>query len=173
MLSAAFFRNLNQGQRRNPSSAVLERAFVEAGATGVLLFQGNGTVVFSAEDLASCIRDAATAVRAASDCQDAVFVRPVDWLADLVRDVDSELPTPMNPELSLFDETVSPAGGFSLPGRRCTIIRGGAGYAVCVNDRERESNGTPTLERMLGVSVTSRGLPTLRRLLERVGPHRT
>ncbi|MBB5632576.1 hypothetical protein BKA04_000799 [Cryobacterium mesophilum] len=172
MLSVAFFRNLNQGQRRSPSSVILERAFVNEGATDVLLVQGNGTVVFSAEDVAVCIRDAAMTVRAASDWDDVVFVRPVDWLAELVRGLDSDVPISANTELSLFDEAVAVAGSIPLPGRRCTIIRGGPGYAVCLNDRERESNGTPTLERMLDVRVTSRGLPTLRRLIRRLQPPR-
>ena len=111
-------------------------------------------------------------MRAASGWHDVIFVREVDWLAGLVLDLDSDVPVSTNTELSLFDESVALAEKLPLPGRRCTIVRGGPGFAVCVNDRERESNGTPTLERMLDVRVTSRGLPTLRRLVERLGPPR-
>lgn len=172
MLSVAFFRNLNQGQRGSPSSAVLERAFAKAGATEVALFQSNGTVVFTAEDPSSCVQNAATAVHAASEWQDAVFVRSVGWLVGLVRELDLDVPASANTELSLFDESVALAVNLPVPGRRCTIIRGGAGYAVCVNDRDRGSNGTPTIERMLNTRVTSRGLPTLRRLVDRWGTPR-
>ncbi|MEO6942062.1 MAG: hypothetical protein ABI238_01115 [Terrimesophilobacter sp.] len=75
MRSVAFFRNLNQGQRGCPTSATLDGAFAAAGASGIDLFQSDGTVVFSAHDPVICVEVAAKAVRrvfhagfAASDC---------------------------------------------------------------------------------------------------------
>lgn len=46
--SVAFFRNLNLGQRRNPTRVQLTDAFAALGATAVLSFRTNGTVVFAA-----------------------------------------------------------------------------------------------------------------------------
>ena len=40
-------------------------------------------------------------------------------------------------------------------------------HALVLNHRERRSNGTPVLEELLGVPATSRGVPTLLRLLDR------
>ena len=167
MRSVAFFRNLNQGQRGSPTSAILEGAFAAAGASGVVLFQSNGTVVFFADDPVICVEVAAKAVRGASEWDDVVFVRSLKWIMDLVRDLDSGDQDSGRMELSLFEESSALVSTPPIAGRRCTIVSGGTGYALCLNDRDGESNGTPTLERMLGVKVTSRGLPTLRRLIHR------
>lgn len=167
MRSIAFFRNLNQGQRRSPTSAVLESEFGAAGASEIVLFQSNGTVVFSAENPVHCAQAVANAVHSTSERQDIVFVRSLRSIIDLVHAVDSGDQESGRTELTLFDESLGLATAFPRAGRRCTLVSGGNGYALCLNDREGESNGTPTLERMLGVKVTSRGLATLRRLLER------
>ena len=53
--------------------------------------------------------------------------------------------------------------------RRCTIIDAGDGWVVTINERERESNATPLVERLTGSPATSRGLPTLIRLIDRFG----
>ena len=51
--------------------------------------------------------------------------------------------------------------------RRCLIVDAGEGWIVSVNDRDRESNATPVAELLTGTRATSRGLPTLVRLIDR------
>ena len=51
--------------------------------------------------------------------------------------------------------------------RRCAVTDHGPGWAIVTNDRDRQSNGTPAIEAALGVRATSRGLPTLVRLVDR------
>lgn len=172
MRSVAFFRNLNQGQRRSPTSQVLGRAFAAAGASEIVLFQSNGTVVFSAEDADSCAQEVAKRIQLVSEWQDVVFVRSLPWLRELLAGIDLATVEVGRAELSLFDESCALPSTVSRVERRCTIVSAGDGFAVCLNERVAESNGTPTLERMLGVTVTSRGLPTLRRLVDQEGSRR-
>ena len=76
-------------------------------------------------------------------------------------------------ELTLFpaghviadDDTLAREAGR----RRCAAIELGPGFAVVMNDNDRESNGTPTVQAVLGVPATSRGLRTLVRLVDRFG----
>ena len=49
--------------------------------------------------------------------------------------------------------------------RRCVLLDTGVGWVVSLNARCRESNATPVLERLTGAPATSRGLPTLIRLV--------
>ena len=50
---------------------------------------------------------------------------------------------------------------------RCSIAEAGPGWALVRNDIEREGHATPVLERLTGCRATSRGLPTLIRLVAR------
>ena len=169
MLSVAFFRNLNQGQRGSPSSVQLVEAFELAGAREVIPFQSNGTVLFDAADPDACARAVIDRLATASPWSDVAFVRSTEWLSAFVLEPATDASTFARAELSLFDESVSPVDSLPLVGKRCTVVSGGRGFAVTENDRDNESNATPTLERALGVAVTSRGLLTLSRLVERLG----
>ena len=51
--------------------------------------------------------------------------------------------------------------------RRCMVVDSGPGWAVLLNERDQESNGTPVIERLTGARATSRGIPTLMRLVDR------
>ena len=158
MPSVAFFRNLNQGQRGNPSSAELSAGLKDAGADTVTLVRGNGTAVFVAADPATT---ADLAAQTLAPWRDRVFVRDVAWIRRLVGSIDPA--SDARTELTLFDEVEL---GLATPARGvgCAIVSAGVGYAVIENDEERRSNGTPTVERLLGSPATSRGLPTLRRV---------
>ncbi|MES1212573.1 MAG: DUF1697 domain-containing protein [Leifsonia sp.] len=166
MPSVAFLRNLNQGQRGSPSSAHLVEAFELAGAQGVATFQSNGTVLFDAPDPDVCAASAVDHLAVTSPWSDAAFVRSTEWLVALVAGVGSDETAFRRSELSLFDESLSPLGSLPIAGKRCTVVSGGPGFALTENERDNESNATPTLERALGTAVTSRGLPTLSRLVE-------
>ena len=167
----AFFRNLNQGQRGSPAAADLIDAFTRAGASRVVLFQANGTVLFEAMDAAATTASAAGALAAAGPWGDVAHVRSLPWIVALVARLTplagSGLTDARRVELSFFDEGIDASTAVPITGRRCVVIDGGPGYAVTVNERVDESNATPTLERVLGVRATSRGLPTVQRLIQR------
>ena len=169
MLSVAFFRNLNQGQKASPSSTQLLEAFVMAGAQDVTLFQSNGTVIFDAPDPDACTQAAVDRLAATSPWNDVAFARSAEWLIAFMAGLRSDDPAFARSELSLFEASVSPVDRLPLAGNRCTVVSGGPGFALTENELDKESNATPTLERALGVAVTSRGLPTLSRLVERLG----
>jgi len=155
MASIAFFRNLNQGQRGSPTTAELLAALRSAGALDIRPVRGNGTVLFQSADPEAT---AQTARDSLAPWGDVVFVRESEWLADVLATVDLDDRT----ELTLFDPTVSELG---QRGTRCSIVHSGAGYAIVINDSAHQSDGTPTVERMIGVRATSRGVPTLRRVV--------
>jgi uncharacterized protein (DUF1697 family) len=166
----AFFRNLNQGQRNSPTGAALVDAFVRLGATNVAAFQTNGTVTFNSTHPEQCVVQTIEILAAGSPWKDVAFVRSLESLAAIVDgvEIDSDV-DPRRGELSFFDESVSVVDRLPITGRRCQILSGGVGFAVAMNERADESNATPTLERAIGTPVTSRGVPTLRRLLHRLG----
>ena len=168
MLSVAFFRNLNQGQRGSPSTAQFVTAFVESGAVGATSFQSNGTMLLDAQNPTACTRSAVAWLTANSEWSDAAFVRSAGWLTGVLAAARIDATRAARTELSLFDESCSPAGILPLTGKRCTVVSGGPGFAITENERDDESNATPTLERALGIPVTSRGFPTLSRLMERL-----
>ena len=161
--SVAFFRNLNLGQRRSrsPTRPELLAAFEHAGARSATSFQVNGTVIFEADDDLQSLADRAVELLTpVCGYQDAVLVRPVSWVLEL--DLDEVV---ANAEVSFFDAPPFPeplpwtpeTGGL-------TVVRADGRHAVSVNDLERTSGATWVLERLLGVPVTSRGVPTMRRL---------
>lgn len=161
MLSVAFFRNLNQGQRASPTSAVLFAAFEQAGASNVAGYRGNGTVIFDAEHPKQCAETVAGMLSARSPWSDDVFVRQADWVAQLGGALAARSPEPASrTEISFFDESFV-LEGLPLAGVRSTIVEGGPGYAITVNDLDKEGHATPSIERLLGAPVTSRSLGTL------------
>lgn len=172
MQQVALFRNVNQGQRGHPRTAELVEAFAEAGVRDAVAFQSNGTVIFAAEDGQSVADDVRERLAARGAFDDAVYARPLEAIALLV-DRHAERVEAGRMELTLFpaghviadDDTLAREAGR----RRCAAIELGPGFAVVMNDNDRESNGTPTVQAVLGVPATSRGLRTLVRLVDRFG----
>lgn len=166
--AVAFFRNLNLGQQRSPSTAQVRDAFAAEGATDVVSHQSNGTVAFAsagrpAQRLAQAVAERLADVRT---WDDVVVVRDVVWLRDLRLD---ELPDGC--ELTLMNA----AGPFpdALPFHSvraaATILHADHKHAIVHNHVDRRSNGTPLVEsRLPGVPATSRGVPTVLRLLDRL-----
>jgi hypothetical protein len=142
-------------------------AFERAGATSPTSFQVNGTVVFdSATDPQALAERVVQLLGPVCGYADAVLVRPVPWVLGLELDA-----VVANAEVSLFD---APAGFPEplpwTPGRGgLTVVRADGRHAVSVNDLERTSGATSVLERLLGVPVTSRGVPTMVRLAAKLG----
>jgi hypothetical protein len=165
-LSVAFFRNLNLGQRRSrsPSRVELVDAFLRAGAAEAMSFQVNGTVIFDCHgDAQALAGEAVQLLTPVCGYDDAVIVRPALWILEL------ELTDAPNAEVSFFD------GPERFPehlpwtsGSGVTVIRADARHALSHNDLEKTSGATWTLERLLGMPVTSRGVPTMARLQTRL-----
>jgi len=162
----AFFRNLNVGQRNNPTTSQLVSAFYSAGAVEAFSVQGNGTVVFSALQATRVCDDALLTVQSVCAYSGIAMVRPLSRVLQLAEQFDtSEVVSRL--ELSVFDHVESFPVGLPLAGRRCRIVMAGRDYAITENEREGESNATLVLERILQVPVTSRGAPTILRLAAR------
>lgn len=168
----AFLRNVNQGQRGQPSTADIVRAFEAAGADDIRLFQSNGTVVFASADRDGVAEAARGHLGAGAGFDTMILARPLRFVEEVV-DRHADAPAFARRELTLFDPavTLTDEAGASAQAkrRRCAIVEHGAGWAVVLNDADRQSNGTPTIEAALGTAATSRGLPTLLRLIDRFG----
>ena len=167
--SVAFFRNMNLGQRRSssPTRPELLEAFAQAGATSAVSFQTNGTVIFAAgrrspQRLADRAVSLLTPV---CGYDDMVAVRPVEWLHEL--DLD-DVPAPA--EVSFFDgpDAFPEPLPWEAPRGGLVVVSADSRHAVSVNDPEGSSGATWVLEQRLGVKVTSRGVPTMRRLLAKL-----
>ena len=165
MRHVAFVRNLNQGQRGHVTTAELVAAFVEAGCHDPVPFQSNGTVVFEGD--AERAQDAALALAAHAGVEREVFTLTLEEGGDIVAD-HAPAPDAARRELTLhagnrivLDATAQAEAGR----RRCVLLDTGVGWVVSLNARDRESNATPVLERLTGAPATSRGLPTLIRLV--------
>lgn len=170
MLHVAFLRNVNQGQRGHPATADVLDVFAEAGARDAAAFQSNGTIVFSAGDPDAVLASIAEALTARGPRTHDVFGMP---LAELASIVDRHAPQPdaARRELTLHRggtiDADDPAVIAEATHRRCLIVDAGAGWLVAVNERDRESNATPVAEHTTGSAATSRGIPTLLRLVAR------
>lgn len=163
--SVAFCRNLNLGHRNSPSRAQLLEAFAGAGAVEATSFQVNGTVIFDGEEPVAVAERAGALLTPLCGYADKVVVRPAEW----VRGLDLA-EAGQRAEVSLFDlGTDFPE---PLPWRPArgglVVLRADRLHAVCANDADRTSGGTYVLERLLGVPVTSRGVPTMERLATRL-----
>ena len=167
--SVAFFRNLNLGQRRShsPTRPELLDALLRAGATDAVNFQVNGTIIIDAgdDDAQALANEAVRLLTPVCGYDDLVVVRPTAWVLDLDLDAITQ-----PAEVSFFDGPEpfpeplpwrSPEGGL-------TVIRADALHALSLDDVEQTSGATWTLERLLGMRVTSRGVPTMLRLQSRL-----
>ncbi|MET0859939.1 MAG: DUF1697 domain-containing protein [Microbacterium sp.] len=174
MMSVAFFRNLNQGQRGHLGAADLQHAFAEVGAREVHTFQSNGTVVFEADEPDAVGQDVHGRLAARGLFDDVVIVRALAFVEDIV-DSFTQFDDVQRHELTLFAGDGAFERTAALPAsvtvaatrRRCAVVAHGPGWALVRNDRDGQSNGTPTIEAAVGSRATSRGLPTLLRLVKR------
>jgi hypothetical protein len=163
----AFLRNLDLGQRGSPTRAELLRAFDEAGAHDVESFHVNGTVIFTSSSPARTRDRACSRLIRDTDWCDVAPVRSRAWLIGLAGVLEGIVG---NAEVSLFD--VRREFPQALPWRpdtgRLTVVTADQRHAIAVNDEPRRSFATPTLERLLGVPITSRGSGTVLRLVQRL-----
>jgi uncharacterized protein (DUF1697 family) len=163
----AFFRNLNLGQSGSPTRAQLLEAFKDAGAVEVASFQVNGTVAFTSTSPARTGDRARAWLVRHTDWNDVAPVRSRAWLVDLAARLNE---VEGNAEVAFFDlrrDFPKPLPWRPATGR-LTVVAADRRHAIAVNDEERRSFATPTLERLLGVPVTSRGAGTVLRLAERL-----
>lgn len=181
MTLVVLVRNVNLGQRGHPSAADLLAAFAAAGAADAMSVQSNGTVLVPSHDgaaldpaaLAEAVEDA---LEVATGIRREVFALPLEAIAAVV-DEHADRPDASRRELTVHAAPSPPlddAAARDAERRgRCRIVatgeHDGVAWAVVVNDVERQSNGTPVLERLTGGPATSRLLATLRRVVERLG----
>lgn len=168
----AFVRNVNLGQRGHPSTDELLSAFAAAGATDALSFQSNGTIVFTARaaEADGLAQDAVAALARVARHEREVVTASLASLRPLVDEHGSAIDTHRR-ELTLHGgPALEPDSVALLEAERrahCTVLDSAPGWVVTLNLRDRQSNGTPLVEHVLGIPATSRGLPTLVRLLEK------
>jgi len=165
----ALLRNVNQGQRGHPTTAMILAAFASAGCDDVSTFQSNGTVVFRSDDPRDAVDDAVIRLCDLGYPRDC-FTVPASDLAEIVRAYAG------SPESSRLEITLHGTGTIDRDDaevareaarRRCRLVASGPGWVVSLNERERESNATPVVERITGGPATSRSMGTMRRLLDR------
>ena len=170
MRFVAFVRNVNQGQRGHPSTADLVAAFANAGCPNVTPFQSNGTLVFDADDPDAVLDAALESLAATAGIERAGFRMDLDRLADLVA-AHAGADDAARRELTVHGggilDPADPRVVREAAHRRCRLLDAGDGWAVFANERNRESNATPVVERLTDAPATSRGLPTLVRLVDR------
>lgn len=168
----ALLRNVNQGQRGNPSTADIRAAFEDAGCRNVELFQSNGTVVFDADDPVEAAERASAAIAARSGLEREVFSIALASLVEAVERYSDAT------DIRRYEFTLH--GGAHLDPMAadvrtetdrhcCEIVDAGPGWAIICNRVDGEGHATPVLETLTGGPATSRGLPTVMRLISRFG----
>lgn len=170
MRCVAFLRNVNQGQRGHPSTADILAGFADAGCRDAVPFQSNGTIVFESEDPAAVIEKVVPSIAARTGLERDAFWIPFDALVAVV-DAHAPTPDPHRHEFTLHgDDRIDRADPDVIreaAHRRCEIVATGPGWALTRNERDGDGNATPVIERLTGGRATSRGLPTLVRLVDR------
>jgi uncharacterized protein (DUF1697 family) len=170
MRCVAFLRNVNQGQRGHPSTADIMAAFEDAGCGDAVAFQSNGTIVFEAGHPAAVTETVMASIAARSGVDREAFWIPLEDLAAVV-DAHGSVPDPRQHEFTLHGGGTIDAADADVANeaahRRCVIVDSGRGWTLIRNEREGEGNATPVVERISGGRATSRGLPTLLRLVDR------
>lgn len=172
MRCVAFLRNVNQGQSGHPSTDDLVSAFADVGCPGAVPFQSNGTVVFGVDDPKGVADDIRSEL-ATRGYDRACFTLPLDVLSGIAEpfagapDADrTELTLHAAVTLDLDDPHVTSVAAH----RRCRLVAIGDGWTVSVNERPRESNATPVIERLTDAPATSRSLRTVLRLVDTHAP---
>jgi hypothetical protein len=167
-------RNVNQGQRGHPSTGDIRAGFADAGCPDVRTFQSNGTIVFDSDEPAETVADAAEAIAIRSGQERDILWIPI---ADLVSIVDEHEGSdePQRCEVTLHRGgtlTTQDPEVRSLARRyRCAITGAGEGWALVRNDIDGQGNATPLLEFLTREEASSRGLPTIQRLVARFDTH--
>ena len=129
-------------------------------------FQVNGTIIFDCDRDAQALADETVRLLTpVCGYDDLVVARPAAWILDLELDTIGT-----HAEVSFFDgpDPFPEPLPWESPDTGLTVIRADALHAVSLNDIERTSGATWTLERRLGMRVTSRGVPTVLRLQTRL-----
>ncbi|MHA6511539.1 DUF1697 domain-containing protein [Tessaracoccus sp. Z1128] len=169
-IQVAFFRNMNLGQSRSrsPRNSELLDAFAAAGATSAVNFQTNGTVIFTGDEPAALAESVVTRLTTATGYADLVVVRSAALLIDTVGQIDPGLTAG---EVALFDAPRLPV--LVLP--HLERARTGELVVHALTCRHAVTSATgagvsagPVLTRLIGVPVTCRGIPTMRRLVARL-----
>lgn len=170
MLQVAFLRNVNQGQVGHPTTSDIRDAFAAAGHPDAVTFQSNGTVIFESEDPDSVADTVITTLSSRAGIERDCFSIP---LADIAEIVDVHAPAP---DIAHRELTLHHAGTIDITDEavrrtaadlECTIIDADDGWIVTLNHRDRGGNGTRIAEVITGDLASSRGLPTLIRLVNR------
>lgn len=171
MHQVAFFRNMNLGQARSrsPRSSDLVDAFTAAGASGVVNFQTNGTVIFQGDQPQRIAAEVVRLLTGVTGYNDLVVVRTADWLVALADRLDPDLPAA---EVTLYDDPALPR--LDLP--HVERVRSGALTIVHLDEQHAITSiagsgisAGPVLTGLVGVPVTCRGVPTMIRLGKRLG----
>jgi uncharacterized protein (DUF1697 family) len=172
MRCVAFMRNVNQGQRGHPSTSDIVAGFADAGCPDIQTFQSNGTILFDSDEPALVVEQAADATAARSGHEREILWIPLSELAAVV-DEHGATPEPRRFEFTLHSgATIDPHDARVVSRaaeHRCSIVDAGEGWALVRNEVEGEGHATPALESLTGRRATSRGLPTVIRLVSRFG----
>lgn len=165
-------RNVNQGQRGHPSTDDILAGFADAGCPDVVTFRSNGTILFDSRSPRKTVDTAAAAIASRSG-----HPRDILWIPlKEVRAVVEKHGGTSEPRR--FEFTVHGAGPIDREDpevaaeaerNRCEIVDTGARWVLVRNSIPGEGHATPTVERITGRRATSRGLPTMVRLVERFG----
>jgi len=96
-----------------------------------------------------------------------VFVRDAEWVHEVVALVGPKADAAT--EVTVFDPAIGLAVALPHRSRRCTVVAAGPGFVIVVNDRPGLSDGTPTIEGLIGSAASSRSVSTLRRVVAVLG----
>ena len=172
MRCVAFMRNVNQGQRGHPATADILAGFADAGCPDIQTFQSNGTIVFDSGEPAAVVAQAADAIAVRSGYERDILWIPLSQAAAVV-DQHGATPEPRRFEFTLHRGAIIDPLDARVVSRarehRCSIVDAGRGWALVRNEIEGEGHATPLLESLTGSRATSRGLPTMIRLVSRFG----
>lgn len=174
-LFVAFYRSMNLGHAGSPDRATLQDALNDAGAHDARSFQTNGTVVFasSSSEARKVVDRAAAALKKACGYDDAVFVRPLDSLATLLRRdpfKGARDERTYRETLTFFDSDArfdAPLP-WTNPRGDVDLLEVADGVAVGIIRKERGTAGSPTaeIEKRLDTAATTRTLGTVERLVQ-------
>jgi uncharacterized protein (DUF1697 family) len=170
MRCVALMRNVNQGQRGHPTTADILAGFADAGCPDAQTFQSNGTIVFDSDAPSAVVEQAADAIAVRSGHDREILWIPLSELAAVV-DQHGVTPEPGRFEFTLYSGANIDPHDARVMSRarehRCSIVDAGKGWALVRNQVEGEGHATPVLESLTGRRATSRGLPTVLRLVAR------
>jgi uncharacterized protein (DUF1697 family) len=173
MRCVALMRNVNQGQRGHPATADILAGFADAGCPDAQTFQSNGTIVFDSDEPASVVEQAANAIAVRSGYDREILWIPWSDVREVVDQYGAGVPQPRRFEFTLHQGGIidvrDPEVRRLAAANRCEVVDARPGWALVHNEIDGEGHATPVLERLTSARATSRGLPTLVRLVARFG----